>query len=137
MNCPVCGAYNVEEAKFCGTCGYSFEAQSLEPTYTSHNQPLYATSQQYYAPPAQTTVVVPQQIPAEYQPIGAWMYFLWNIIFAIPVIGFIVLVVFACGGTSNINLRNYARSFFCGMALVLILIVILMMIGLPITYLLA
>jgi len=69
-------------------------------------------------------------IPAEYQPISAWGYFGWNLLFGVPLVGFIVLVVFALGGTKNINLRNYARSFFCVMLLVLIITIILLATGL-------
>ncbi len=51
-------------------------------------------------------------IPPEYTPISMWGYFGYQIVFAIPIIGFIVLVVLAISA-SNINLKNYARSYFC------------------------
>lgn len=54
-----------------------------------------------------------QYIPAEYQPISMWGYFGYQILFAIPVIGFIFLIVFACGGKRNVNVKNFARSYFC------------------------
>ena len=50
-------------------------------------------------------------IPNEYKPISAWGYFGYNILFSIPIIGFIFLIVFSFD-SSNINRRNYARSFF-------------------------
>ena len=40
-------------------------------------------------------------IPEKYKPISAWGYFGYNILFAIPILGFIILLVFALGGTSN------------------------------------
>ena len=57
----------------------------------------------------------------DYKPIGMWGYFGWNILFTvllyIPVIGwlvnFIVLLILSLKSSGNINLRNYARSFFC------------------------
>ena len=52
-------------------------------------------------------------IPEEYRPIGMWGYFGYQLLFAIPCVGFIILLVFAFGGTSNINLKNFARSYFC------------------------
>lgn len=58
-----------------------------------------------------------QVIPNEYKPISAWGYFGYNLLFSIPLIGFIFLLIFALGGTQNINLRNYSRSFFCAMLL--------------------
>ena len=50
-------------------------------------------------------------IPSEYTPISAWGYFGYNILFSIPIIGFIFLIIFSFD-SSNINRRNYARSFF-------------------------
>lgn len=64
-------------------------------------------------------------VPKEYKPISMWGYFGYNILFAIPIIGFIVLIIFALGGTSNINVKNYARSFFCGLVIAVIIAVIL------------
>lgn len=64
-----------------------------------------------------------QNIPNEYRPLSAWAYVGYNILFSIPLIGFIFLVVFALD-SSNINRRNYARSFFCWMLIALILSVI-------------
>ena len=58
-----------------------------------------------------------QVISNEYKPISAWGYFGYNLLFSIPLIGFIFLLIFALGGTQNINLRNYSRSFFCSMLL--------------------
>ncbi len=65
-----------------------------------------------------------RRVPTEYRPIKAWGYFGYNILFAIPIVGFIFLVIYALGGTSNINLRNYARSFFCVFILSLIILLV-------------
>lgn len=62
-------------------------------------------------------------IPSEYRPLSPWAYFGYNILFCIPVVGLICLFIFAFD-KSNINRRNYARSFFCVYILVIILIVI-------------
>ena len=64
-------------------------------------------------------------VPSEYKPISAWGYVGYNLLFAIPVVGFILLLVFACGGTPNLNLRSYARSFFCALLIVLLIVVVL------------
>lgn len=60
-------------------------------------------------------------IPEEYKPISAWGYFGYQLLFGIPCIGFIILCVFALGGTKNINLKNFARSYFCVFLLMLII----------------
>ena len=61
----------------------------------------------------------------DYTPISMWGYFGYQILFAIPLIGFILILIFAFGGTRNINLRNYARSTFC---LFIILIAVILLI---------
>lgn len=76
---------------------------------------------QPYAPIAQPAAPV---IPPEYKPLRGWAYFGWQLLFAIPFVGLILLIVFACGGTHNINLRNFARSYFCAMLVGVILTVI-------------
>ena len=64
-------------------------------------------------------------IPEEYQPISMWGYFGYEILFSIPFIGFILLLVFSFGGTKNINLRNFARSYFCFSIIIIIFIAII------------
>lgn len=53
-----------------------------------------------------------ETILTKYKPLSPWAYFGYNILFSIPVIGFILLIVFSFSN-DNINRRNYARSFFC------------------------
>ena len=69
----------------------------------------------------QYTQVPSNTIPEEYKPISMWGYFGYEILFAIPLIGFILLLVFSFGGARNINLRNFARSYFCGFLIFLII----------------
>ncbi len=66
-------------------------------------------------------------IPMEYQPISMWGYFGYEILFAIPFVGWIFLLVFAFGGTRNINVRNFARSYFCLFIIVVVLVAIFML----------
>ena len=76
-------------------------------------------------------------IPEEYKPISMWGYFGYQLLFAIPCIGFIILCVFALGGTKNINLKNFARSYFCfiiiGIILSVIIILIMTLLGVSIS----
>ena len=51
-------------------------------------------------------------VPKEYEPISMWGYFGYEILFSIPVIGFICLIIFAIGA-KNVNKKNFARSYFC------------------------
>lgn len=52
-------------------------------------------------------------LPDKYKPISMWGYLGYQILFAIPVIGMILLIIFAFSKEENINLRNFARSYFC------------------------
>jgi hypothetical protein len=67
-------------------------------------------------------------IPEKYRPISAWGYFGYNLLFLIPIAGFILLIVFSFDN-SNINRRNYARSYFCGLLLAIIIIVVFIALG--------
>jgi len=51
-------------------------------------------------------------IPEEYKPISMWGYFGYELLFSIPCIGFIVLIVLAVSA-KNVNVKNFARSYFC------------------------
>ncbi|MDE5746039.1 MAG: hypothetical protein K2I21_00500 [Acetatifactor sp.] len=64
-------------------------------------------------------------IPEEYRPISMWGYFGYELLFSIPCVGFILLLVFSFGGARNINLRNFARSYFCFLIIVAVLVVLL------------
>ncbi len=65
----------------------------------------------------------------EYKPISMWGYFGYEILFSIPIIGLIMLIVFSVGGTSNKNLKNFARSYFCFLILAIILVLLLSALG--------
>lgn len=65
----------------------------------------------------------------DYTPISMWGYFGYEILFLIPFIGFILLIIFSVGGTRNINLRNFARSYFCLIIILLVLLVLCVIIA--------
>ena len=69
-----------------------------------------------------------QNIPSNYKPLSAWTYFGYQLLFAIPFVGFILLIVFSFNN-DNINRRNFARSYFCVYLLVAIIFVILIALG--------
>ena len=66
--------------------------------------------------------------PEQFRPLSPWAYFGYGILFSIPLIGLILMIVFSLSD-QNINRRNYARSYFCALVIVLILIVILSFMG--------
>ena len=111
MRCPHCYAEVNNESSYCPSCGrqISNNIGSSGQTQPVNNQ----YNQQYQTP----------NIPSSYQPISAWGYFGYQILFSIPIIGFILLVVFALSD-ENINRRNFARSYFCAILIGIILAIV-------------
>ena len=64
----------------------------------------------------------------DYTPISMWGYFGYEILFAIPILGLILAIVWSFGA-HNINLRNFARSQFCLLIIVGIITLILFGLG--------
>ncbi len=52
------------------------------------------------------------KIPEGYEPISMWGYFGYEVLFQIPIIGWIFVIIFAISA-DNHNLRNFARAQFC------------------------
>lgn len=69
-----------------------------------------------------------EQISEQYRPLGAWAHFGYRLLFSIPLLGFICLVIFSLDN-SNINRRNLARSYFCGLVIVAVIVVVLLVSG--------
>ena len=64
----------------------------------------------------------------EYKPISAWGYMGYEILFAIPVIGWIIQLVFAIGH-KNVNVKNFARSFYCIYIIAIVAFIVLTILG--------
>ena len=64
------------------------------------------------------------RLDPKYRPLGAWKYFFLQILFSIPIIGWIFLIIFACSGR-NINRRSFARSYFCALLIIVIAVIAL------------
>ena len=98
----------------------SFGAQPS--AYGTKNQPQYS----------QPIPIKNYDPSKDYTPIGMWGYFGYQILFAIPILGFILILIFSFGGTRNINLRNYARSTFCLFIVIAALAFVVLLVGLMI-----
>ena len=115
--CTECGAELNSSSKFCTKCGAKVGGKVVE----SEREESYTVSQ--------TSSSNQINIPESYKPISMWGYFGYELLFSIPCVGFILLLVFAFGGTQNVNLKNFARSYFCIYILFLIILGILMLFG--------
>lgn len=65
-------------------------------------------------------------IPEDYEPIGMWGYFGYQLLFMIPVVGWILCISFAVMA-KNYNLRNFSRSQFC--YLIIYIVIVCLMAG--------
>ena len=61
-------------------------------------------------------------------PLSPWTYFGLEILYSIPIIGFIFLICHALGA-ENENKKNFARSYFCFVIVVGIIIGIIFIIA--------
>ena len=118
MICKKCGTENGDLDLFCNNCGAPLKEvdSSQQQSYQqpSYQQPSY--QQPNYQQPASQE---------DTTPISMWGYFGYQILFSIPCIGFIFLLIFSFGGTKNVNLKNFARSYFCFLIIAFILMIIL------------
>ena len=67
-------------------------------------------------------------VPPEFKPLGAIAYVGLSILFSIPIIGLIFIIIFSFSD-ANINRRNYARSYFVVLVLLLIVVAVLFFTG--------
>ncbi len=64
----------------------------------------------------------------QFRPLSAWGYVGYGLLFSIPLVGFILLIVFSFND-DNYNRRGYARSYFCWMLIAIVLILVLTFLG--------
>ena len=87
-------------------------------------QPNYAAYQQ-----SQNAQPAPMQTSEDLKPISMWGYLGYQLLFGIPCIGLIFLCIFSFGGTKNVHLKNFARSYFCMALLGVIFFLLIMAVG--------
>ena len=129
MKCVSCGAEIAENMKFCTTCGTPVVKQAPPaPAQPVVKEVPVVPPVPPVAPPVPPVrvppVVVPQNVlPRENKPLGPWAYYGLQLLFSIPLVGFICLIVFSLDN-GNINRRNFARSYWCSLIVTLILVIV-------------
>ncbi len=109
--CPVCGASMEDMHVFCPGCGVRVE---------------YGTSQ--HQTPAGEKRITEDDLPDRYKPLSPWAYVGYALLYAIPIVGFVFLIVNSTGASRNINKRNFAISYWCWLAVTAIIIAVVLII---------
>lgn len=138
MYCEKCNRSNPEGAAFCRYCGSKLKtSEGTRPVVTVspergqdsrggvqyvQTQPQYSAQNSNYGY-APMRGVREEDLPTEYKPIRAWGYFGYMLLFSIPIVGFIFLIVFVVSA-QNVNLKYFARSYFCSLVIILIVVLI-------------
>lgn len=120
----------IEEGVLCAECAATTAASGDTAAVVSHSAtgaPQFHP--QFTAPPAPPVteekrfpipLSVPQ-LPVHLKPLGAWGFFGYGVLFLIPLVGFVLALVFALGGTPRVCLKNYARGVLLTWLLALLL----------------
>ena len=96
MFCNQCGSNIPDGSTTCPVCG-SLQRPSVQQVFTK------------------------EMLPKEFKVLSPWAYFGLQLLFSIPLIGLGFLIYFSIA-KDNYNLRAYARSYWCGLILVAVLI---------------
>ncbi len=118
--CKQCGAPLEAGNKFCMTCGTPSDEPTVETVY--QQQPQQTGKKQKKA----KVVYVDPNAPgpdSPYEPITTKGYIGISLLMMIPIIGQILMIVWALGGCRKINKKNFARAML-----------IMMLIGLVISF---
>lgn len=95
--CTRCGT--VTDGAFCPKCGGPTVAEAAPAPQVIVNTP------------AAPRTITKEDLPEQYRPLSAWAYWGLTILYAVPIVGFIFLIIHTFNG-SNINRRSFARSYW-------------------------
>lgn len=112
MNCQHCGSPMAENERFCPNCGAAVPETPVVPAAPA--APVI---------PAAPKPFTQDDLPSEYRPLSPWAYFGLQILYSIPLVGFIFLIIFSFK-SDNLNRRNFTRSYWCGLLIVGIVAVV-------------
>ena len=121
MLCKNCNTQIEDNVRFCHACGADA---------TADNQPV-VTPISIPEQPVRSQITV-DDLPEHLSPLSPWSYFGLQILYSIPIVGFIFLIIFSFK-KSNINRRNFTRSYWCGLiiagAILAIILIFMLLLG--------
>ncbi len=123
MFCPNCGTNVPDSTKFCPTCGSVLGSESA-PEFTPQSAPETPAQPVYQNQP----YIDPNKVPMKTSEFF-WLEFLM----CIPIVGFILALVWGLGGGTNENRRNYCRAkliwILVGLGISIIALIIIFAVG--------
>lgn len=144
--CVKCGAQLADNTRFCTSCGAdqgtveqpAEQAQPqygqpyaqpapVQPSYQQQGYTQASYSQPAYAQPGYDArqSAAPRPMEPVSPPMGTWGYVGSLLLMGLPIAGFILAIVWAAGGTSNVHRRNLARAMLILMAIGIVLSLLL------------
>ena len=135
--CTNCGATLDDSKKFCTECGASVntveetpEAAPSAPRQMPPPQTAYQPQTQTVVPEPSRSSVMPQATygtdappppGSKYEPITTGGYIGIMLLMCIPIVGQILMIVWACGGCRKVNKRSLARASLIMLVITLII----------------
>ena len=112
MFCTKCGKENPENTKFCGSCGTEIgnTNPTPQPVGQAVNQPQPSNPIQNNTNNQPSNEEIKPKNDSKYAVVSVGEFFGSMLLMAIPVIGWIFAIVWACGGTKKVNKANLARA---------------------------
>ena len=101
---------------FCSNCG--------NPVDPNTGVCANCNTQQTVNPQPVRAEITEKDLPEKFRPMGAWSYFWLNVLYAVPVVGFIFLIIFSFND-GNRNRRSFTRSFWCAYLILGILVAVI------------
>lgn len=136
--CTSCGATLADEKKFCTECGVPADvmaappalrkaAPAPPPVHPAYSAPAVAVASSPPAPLSSAALGgdAPPPKGSKYEPITTGGYIGITLLMLIPVVGLILVIVWACGGCRKVNKRAFARASLIMMLVGLILSLII------------
>lgn len=125
--CAECGTKLEDGDLFCPECGT--KAEVVQPVAVAEPQPQPEPEPQPQPQPQPQPVPQAESDPrpaptSRYAPVSAWGYVGNFFLLCIPLVGFVLTIVWACGGCHKINKRNMARGILLFYLLLLVLAII-------------
>ncbi|MDD2393409.1 MAG: zinc ribbon domain-containing protein [Eubacteriales bacterium] len=113
--CQYCGSSMDENSSFCQSCGKSQTVAAPAAPQSSYSAPTptYSSPSPSYSAPSSYSPYSSGYNPmqsAKDAPLKVGQYIGMFILSSLPLIGFILLLVWAFSGDTNTNKKNYARA---------------------------